>query len=68
MYLEQRAARSFRSARKRFKFDPNVSLEDNVKNLSRGLSVLSQGLEEIRNQNGALTSLALTNVLLSERK
>ena len=63
-----RAARSFRSARDHFRLIPNASPEENLKSLSAGLSDLSSGLEDLRNQNGAITSLALTSVLLSERK
>jgi hypothetical protein len=39
-----------------------------MKGLSAGLQDLSRGLEDLRNQNGAITSLVLTGVLLSERK
>ena len=35
---------------------------------SAGLSDLSSGLEDLRNQSGAITSLDLTSVLLSERR
>ena len=63
-----RASRSFKSAKERFRFNPNASLEDQLKGLSDGLQELSSGLDELRNQNGAITSLALTIVLLSERE
>ena len=63
-----RAARSFRSARDRFRLNPNDSPEENIKSLSAGLSDLSSGLEDLRNQNGGITSLALTSVWLSERR
>lgn len=63
-----RATRSFRAARGRFRLNPSASPDENVKTLSAGLSDLCVGLEELRNQNGAITSLVLTGVLLSEKK
>ena len=63
-----RAARSFKSARERLRMSPTDTPEDQMKRLSAGLKDLSRGLEDLRNQNGAITSLVLTGVLLSERK
>ncbi len=63
-----RAARSFKTARERLRMTPTDTPDDQMKRLSAGLQDLSKGLEDLRNQNGAITSLVLTGVLLSERK
>ena len=47
---------------------PTDTLENRVETLVDALSALTQGMIEIRNQNGAITSLCLTSVLLSEKK
>ena len=68
MSFEECAARSFKTARERLRMSPTDTPEDQMKRLSAGLQDLSRGLEDLRNQNGAITSLVLTGVLLSERK
>ena len=47
---------------------PTDTLEDRVETIVDALSALTEGLIELRNQNGANTALGLTSVLLSERK
>jgi len=63
-----RAVKDFKSAQEKFRVNPNATVEEGMKSLSDGLSDLSRGLENLRNQNGAITSLVLTGVLLSEKK
>lgn len=43
-------------------------IEDkHIRNLFEGLSELSKGLIEVRNQNGVLTSMILTGLLLKDK-
>jgi hypothetical protein len=47
---------------------PKDTLEDRVEVLIKALSAHNEGMISLRNQNGAITSLCLTAVLLSEKK
>lgn len=45
----------------------NMEEEEKINNIVLALSELSKGLIEIRHQNGANTSLALTSILVSQK-
>lgn len=45
----------------------NMKQEEQINNIVLALSELSKGLIEIRHQNGANTSLALTGVITSQK-
>ncbi len=61
------ATKFFRSAVDKFNSTRSLSNEESQKNLTIGLADLSKGLEQMRNQNGAITSLLLSSVLLNQR-
>jgi hypothetical protein len=62
-----KAERHLETAKQHLHKRPNQSLEERVENIEKSLQSLADGLISMRNQNGAITSLCLTAVLLNEK-
>ena len=61
------ATNHFNAAQRLFSRKLDQSLEDQMKNLMKGLNELCSGLISLRKQNGSNTSIATAAVLFNER-
>jgi hypothetical protein len=61
------AVRYLNAAQQKFRIRPSDTPEERIKRLAEGLTDLCEGLICIRQQNGAITGIVTTGILLSER-
>ena len=61
------ASRSLKDAKRKIKGSPLDSDNERLKSLQEGLQDLCDGLISIRKQNGAITGIVTTAVLINER-
>ena len=62
-----KAERHLQNAKQHLQTKPNMSLDERVESITKSMEALTDGLISMRNQNGAITSLCLTAVLLNEK-
>ena len=61
------AVRYLNAAQQKFRVRPSDTPEERIERLSEGLSDLSHGLICIRQQNGAITGIVTTAVIISDK-